>query len=82
VRGVEAATVTKADGEDALAAVLEDRKIDLIVLAGYLTILSPGFVRRFENRIVNVHPSLIPASAARASTALFPTGRPSGAASS
>ncbi len=70
--GIEAATVTKADGEDALVAVLEDRKIDLIVLAGYLTILSPGFVRRFENRIVNVHPSLIPAFCGKGFYGLVP----------
>ena len=35
-------------------------KIDLIVLAGFLSILSENFTRHFENRIINVHPSLIP----------------------
>jgi len=59
--GIEALTVTKADGEQALIEALEIRDIDLIVLAGYLTILSGKLVRRYENRIVNVHPSLIPA---------------------
>jgi phosphoribosylglycinamide formyltransferase-1 len=59
--GVEALTVTKADGEAALVEALASRKIDLVVLAGYLTILSPELVKRYENRIVNVHPSLIPA---------------------
>lgn len=59
--GVEALTVTRADGEARLIEVLEARSIDLIVLAGYLSILSADFVKRFENRIVNVHPSLIPA---------------------
>ncbi len=47
--------------ENALRRTLESRGIDLIVLAGYLTILSGDLVRRYENRIVNVHPSLIPA---------------------
>ena len=59
--GVEALTVTRADGEERLIEALEARAIDLVVLAGYLTILSADFVKRFENRIVNVHPSLIPA---------------------
>jgi phosphoribosylglycinamide formyltransferase-1 len=59
--GIETLTITKADGERALLDALESRKIDLIVLAGYLTILRCDLVRRYENRIVNVHPSLIPA---------------------
>lgn len=59
--GIEALTLTKADGEAALLHALAARKIDLVVLAGYLTILGADLVRRYENRIVNVHPSLIPA---------------------
>jgi len=59
--GIEALTVTKSDGEDALGEAMESRGIDLVVLAGYLTILSAGLVKKYENRIVNVHPSLIPA---------------------
>ena len=35
-------------------------KIDLVILAGFLAILSPEFTKRYENRIINVHPSLIP----------------------
>ncbi|MBQ6467120.1 MAG: phosphoribosylglycinamide formyltransferase [Clostridia bacterium] len=46
--------------EDALIAALEERKIDLIVLAGFMVILSEKFTGRFRNRIINVHPSLIP----------------------
>ena len=53
--------MTRADGEERLIEALEARAIDLVVLAGYLTILSADFVKRFEDRIVNVHPSLIPA---------------------
>ena len=41
--------------------VLEDCGIDLIVLAGFMTILSENFTRRYDHRILNVHPSLIPA---------------------
>jgi phosphoribosylglycinamide formyltransferase-1 len=40
---------------------LEARSIDLVVLAGFMELLSPEFVRRFEGRIVNVHPALLPA---------------------
>jgi phosphoribosylglycinamide formyltransferase 1 len=39
---------------------LAERGIDLIVLAGYMELLSPSFVRRFPNQIVNVHPALLP----------------------
>ncbi len=70
--GVEAITVTKADGEAALVAALTSRKIDLVVLAGYLTILSADFVRRYQNRIVNVHPSLIPAFCGKGFYGLIP----------
>ena len=46
--------------EQALAGILENAGIGLIVLAGFMTILSASFTSRFENRILNVHPSLIP----------------------
>jgi phosphoribosylglycinamide formyltransferase-1 len=59
--GIEALTITRADGEAVLLAALRSRGIDLIVLAGYLTILGADLVRQYEGRIVNVHPSLIPA---------------------
>lgn len=62
--GVKAVVVGKKEtGEDfekILIKTLEDEKIDLIVLAGFMCILSENFTRRFENRIINVHPSLIP----------------------
>ncbi len=64
--GVPTAVITKADCgsqsafEAALIAKLEKAGIDLIVLAGFMTILSAAFTSRFENRILNVHPSLIP----------------------
>jgi phosphoribosylglycinamide formyltransferase-1 len=44
----------------AIAGWLEQREVQLIVLAGYMELLSPEFVRRFRNRIVNVHPALLP----------------------
>lgn len=46
--------------EDELIAVLEENNIDFIVLAGFMCILSEKFTTRFANRIINVHPSLIP----------------------
>lgn len=46
--------------EAALTKLLEEEGIDLIVLAGFMSILSESFTRRFKDRIINVHPSLIP----------------------
>jgi phosphoribosylglycinamide formyltransferase 1 len=50
----------RASRDVALADWLADRAIDLIVLAGYMELLSGEFVGRFRNRIVNVHPALLP----------------------
>jgi len=47
--------------EEETASFLEDAGVGLVVLAGYMRILSPAFVRRFDGRIMNVHPSLLPA---------------------
>lgn len=46
--------------EEALFSVLKAHKTEVIVLAGFLTVLSADFVRRYPDRILNVHPSLIP----------------------
>src|SRR5205814_5493470 len=43
-----------------VAAVLDEHKADLICLAGYMRLLSPFFVAKFPNRILNIHPSLLP----------------------
>jgi len=43
-----------------LLAILEQNKVDLIVLAGYMRILSGEILRKYEKRIINIHPSLIP----------------------
>lgn len=64
--GIPAVAIAKkacrnqADFEERLNGVLEDYGIELIVMAGFLSILSAGFVSRWEGRIINVHPSLIP----------------------
>ena len=44
-----------------LATWLEEHGVELVVLAGYMQLLTPPFLRRFPDRIVNVHPSLLPA---------------------
>jgi phosphoribosylglycinamide formyltransferase-1 len=46
--------------ESAVIAALEENDIDLIVLAGFMSILSADFTSRYDHRIINVHPSLIP----------------------
>ena len=65
--GIPAVTVTRAgEGsqeafEARLISILEENRIDMIVLAGFLSILSANFTSRYPERILNVHPSLIPA---------------------
>jgi formyltetrahydrofolate deformylase len=51
----------KAEHEEQALALLTEADIDLVVLARYMRILSPNFVWRFPNRILNIHPSLLPA---------------------
>jgi phosphoribosylglycinamide formyltransferase-1 len=53
---------TKLDdeAEQAFVAALQDARVDLIVLAGFMRVLKGNFLRAFEGRIVNIHPSLLP----------------------
>jgi phosphoribosylglycinamide formyltransferase-1 len=44
-----------------VAAALQQQKVDLVCLAGYMRLLSPWFVQQFPRRILNIHPSLLPA---------------------
>ncbi len=52
--------VDQLDFEARIIKYLEEYNIDLIVLAGFMSILSESFTKRYSNRIINVHPSLIP----------------------
>lgn len=47
--------------EEKIIEILKENEIDLVVLAGYLKIISPKLVNEYRNRIINIHPSLIPA---------------------
>ena len=47
--------------EDKIIKILKENEIDLVVLAGYLKIVSPKLVNEYSNKIINIHPSLIPA---------------------
>jgi phosphoribosylglycinamide formyltransferase 1 len=64
--GVETAVFPAGDYPDrdardaAIGDWIEAREADLVVLAGYMQLLSPGFVSRFRNRVVNIHPALLP----------------------
>ena len=64
--GIKTAVVNKkecasqSEFEEKLIAVLEENNTDLIVLAGFMCILSENFTKKYSDRIINVHPSLIP----------------------
>lgn len=47
--------------DEAVVAILRQRRVALVVLAGFMRLLSPGFIRAFANRIMNIHPALLPA---------------------
>lgn len=52
---------TREEHDAEVVAALKHAKVDLVCLAGYMRLLSPEFVRAFPNRILNIHPSLLPA---------------------
>jgi phosphoribosylglycinamide formyltransferase-1 len=64
-RGVETLVIerrgrTREDHDGEIIAALRDRGVELVCLAGYMRLLSRDFIRAFDNRIVNIHPSLLP----------------------
>lgn len=58
--GIKHIYIGKENFEQELIKILDEHEIDIIVLAGFLKILSSDFVSRYPDRIINVHPSLIP----------------------
>jgi phosphoribosylglycinamide formyltransferase-1 len=65
-RGIETLVIERngrkrAEHDAEIIRELRKRRVDLVCLAGYMRLLSPDFVRAFPNRIVNIHPSLLPA---------------------
>jgi len=52
---------SQEEAETHILKIVEDFNVDLIVLARYMRVLSPNFVWRYPNRIINIHPSLLPA---------------------
>ena len=65
-RGVETVVIerkgrSREEHDSEIIAELQKRDVELVCLAGYMRLLSKGFIRSFDNRIVNIHPSLLPA---------------------
>ncbi len=58
---IEAKGRRRAEHDAEIIAVLREHQVDLVCLAGYMRLLSPEFVRAFPQRILNIHPSLLPA---------------------
>lgn len=52
---------SRVDFDKTIVKILKNEKIDLVVLAGFMRILSPYFIKNFKNRILNIHPALLPA---------------------
>ena len=58
---IEANGRKRAEHDAAIIAALQMHQVDLVCLAGYMRLLSPGFVQAYSQRILNIHPSLLPA---------------------
>jgi phosphoribosylglycinamide formyltransferase-1 len=58
---VEARGRKRAEHDEEIVACLREHGVDLVCLAGYMRLLSPGFIQAFPERILNIHPSLLPA---------------------
>jgi phosphoribosylglycinamide formyltransferase 1 len=58
---IEANGRKRAEHDAAIIAALQQHRVDLVCLAGYMRLLSPGFIQAFPHRILNIHPSLLPA---------------------
>jgi phosphoribosylglycinamide formyltransferase-1 len=65
-RGLEAAVIPsrgrqREEYDREVVALLKEKKVDLVCLAGFMRLLSPYFIGEFRNRILNIHPALLPA---------------------
>jgi phosphoribosylglycinamide formyltransferase-1 len=65
-RGLEAVVIPskgrqREEYDQEVVALLKEKKVDLVCLAGFMRLLSPVFVREFRHRILNIHPALLPA---------------------
>ena len=65
-RGIETCVIPskglqREEHDRLVVAALEERRVDLVCLAGYMRLLSPYFIQKFPQRILNIHPSLLPA---------------------
>jgi len=58
---IEARGRKRAEHDAEIISTLREHEVDLVILAGYMRLLSPEFVRAFPQRILNIHPSLLPA---------------------
>ena len=64
--GIDCAVISKKSYEtedkfyDALIGTLEEHNVDLVVLAGFMTVLGGRFIKHYENKIINIHPALLP----------------------
>lgn len=63
---------SQAEYDGALESRLKDDGVELVVLAGFLSYLGPDFIRRYKNRIINVHPALIPSFCGKGMYGLWP----------
>lgn len=52
--------IPREEHEKRIIKILKKYKVDLVVLAGYMRILTPNFIRQYKNRIINIHPALLP----------------------
>ena len=58
---IQSKGLSRAEHDAAMVACLHEHKVELVCLAGYMRLISPAFLEAFPNRILNIHPSLLPA---------------------
>ena len=57
---VDSAAITREEFDKEVIKIMEASKVEIIVLAGFMRILSPLFIKKYKNKILNIHPSLLP----------------------